>query len=98
MSRELEVVVSNIASFDVDGICEYLASHSAKAAERFATQFGKCLDKLAVTPFVGSRPRPNDPTLRFTMIGKYVVYYRVENDRVWIQRVLHSARDADRLL
>ncbi len=96
MSRELEVTVSNVASLDLEHIRDYLGSHSPAAAERFVSQFGECLDKLAVTPFVGSRPRPSDPDLRFCVIGKYVVYYRVSSDRVWIQRVLHGSQDAER--
>ena len=38
------------------------------------------------------------PGLRFRVVGKYVVFYRVTDDRVWIQRVLHSARDFGKLL
>ena len=98
MSRELEVVVSNIAAIDVENIRDYLSRHSAAAAEQFASKFGQCLDTLSATPFVGSRPRPTDPDLRFFVIGKYVIYYRVTNDVVWIQRVLHGSQDAQRLL
>ena len=98
MPRELEVVVSNIATIDVENIRDYLSRHSAAAAEQFASGFGRCLDTLSSTPFVGPRPRPADPDLRFFVIGKYVIYYRVTNDIVWIQRVLHGSQDAQRLL
>ena len=98
MSRELEVVVSNIAAIDAENIRDYLSQHSSAAAEQFASKFGQCLDTLSATPFVGSRPRPTDPDLRFFVIGKYVVYYRVTNDLVWIQRVLHGSQDAQRIL
>lgn len=98
MPRELEIVVSNIAAIDVENIRDYLSRHSATAAEQFASGFGRCLDTLSATPFVGSRPRPTDPDLRFFVIGKYVIYYRVTNDLVWIQRVLHGSQDAQRIL
>ena len=98
MSHELEVVVSNVASLDLDNIRDYLNGHSPAAAEQFAVRFGQCLDTLAATPFVGSRPRPSDPDLRFFVIGKYVVYYRVEKEKVWVQRVLHGAQDASTLV
>ena len=98
MSRELEVVVSNVASLDLENIRDYLNGHSLAAAEQFVAMFGQCLDTLAATPFVGPRPRPSEPDLRFFVIGKYVVYYRVEKEKVWVQRVLHGAQDASKLL
>ena len=98
MSRELEVVVSNIATIDVENIRDYLSHHSTAAARQFVSTFGQWLDTLSATPFVGSRPRPTDPDLRFFVVGKYVIYYRVTNDIVWIQRVLHGSQDAQRIL
>lgn len=98
MSHELEVVVSNVASLDLDNIRDYLNVHSSAAAEQFVAAFSRCLDTLAATPFVGPRPRPSDPDLRFFVIGKYVVYYRVEKKKVWVQRVLHGAQDASKLV
>ena len=49
-------------------------------------------------PLTGSKCDALQPGLRFRVVGKYVVFYRVTDDVVWIQRVLHSARDFEKLL
>lgn len=96
MNRRL--VVSNIAQFDLANIHDYIAERNLAAADRVVDQIEAAGLALIVAPFTGSAVGESHPGLRFRVVGKYVVFYRVTDDVVWIQRVLHGARDFGKLL
>ena len=96
MNRRL--VVSNIAQNDLANIHDYIAEHNRDAADRVVDQIAEAGLSLVATPFTGSQVGSSHPDLRFRVVGKYVIYYRVTDDIVWIQRVLHGSQDAKRLL
>ena len=96
MNRQL--VVSNIALNDLANIHDYIAEHNQDAADRVVDRIDEAGLSLVATPFVGPAVGSSHPDLRFRVIGKYVVYYRVTNEVVWIQRVLHGSQDAQRIL
>lgn len=96
MNRRL--VVSNIAQIDLANIHDYIAEHNRDAADRVVDQIEEASLSLVATPFTGSLVGSSHPDLRFRVVGKYVIYYRVTNELVWIQRVLHGSQDAKRLL
>ena len=92
------VVYSNIAKLDLKGIRDYIAEHNPSAAVSVLIQIKEECRQLGSMPFAGPAYGESHPGLRFRVVGKYVVFYRVTDDRVWIQRVLHSARDFGKLL
>jgi toxin ParE1/3/4 len=96
MNRRL--IMSSIAKLDLASIFDSIADHSITAAERLIAKIETSCLMLVAQPFVGPAFSERYPGLRFRVVGKYVVFYRVFDDSVWIQRVLHSARDATRLL
>ena len=96
MNRRL--VVSNIALIDLANIHDYIAEHNREAADRVVDRIEEAGLSLVATPFVGPLVGSSHPDLRFRVVGKYVIYYRVTDDRVWIQRVLHGSQDARRIL
>ena len=96
MNRRL--VVSNIAQFDLANIHDYIAERNLAAADRVVDQIEAAGLALIVAPFTGSAVGESHPGLRFRVVGKYVVFYRVTDEIVWIQRVLHGARDFGKLL
>jgi toxin ParE1/3/4 len=96
MNRRL--IVSSIAKLDLVSIFDAIADHNVTAAARLLAKIESSCLMLVAQPFVGPAFSERYPGLRFRVVGKYVVFYRVFDDSVWIQRVLHSARDATRLL
>ena len=96
MNRRL--VVSNIALNDLANIHDYIAEHNRDAADQVVDRIDEACLSLVTTPFTGSAVGSSHPDLRFRVVGKYVVYYRVTNDLVWIQRVLHGSQDVQRIL
>ena len=96
MNRRL--VVSNIAQIDLANIHDYIAERNLAAADRVVDQIEATGLALVVAPFTGSAVGESHPGLRFRVVGKYVVFYRVTDETVWIQRVLHGARDFGKLL
>lgn len=96
MNRRL--IISAIAKLDLISIFDSIADHNMAAAERLLAKIEASCLMLVDQPFTGPAFSERYPGLRFRVVGKYVVFYRVFDDSVWIQRVVHSARDATRLL
>lgn len=92
------VVYSNIANMDLVAIHDYIAEHNRAAAFKVLMRIREACRSLGSMPFTGSACDELQANLRFRVVGKYVIYYRVTNDIVWIQRVLHGSQDAQRLL
>lgn len=95
---KLDVVFSNVAELDLVAIHDYIADFRPEAAKKTLLQIKAECGRLGSMPLTGSKCDALQPGLRFRVVGKYVVFYRVTDDVVWIQRVLHSARDFEKLL
>lgn len=93
-----EVLKAPQAQADLEAILAGLESRSAKAAERFAVGVDKKCTALSRFPEMG-RARPDIlPDLRSTLVGKYVLFYRIRGGTVEVLRILHGRRDLGRIL
>ena len=54
-------------------------------------------DVLANRPLIGQTCDHFRAGLRRFPVRKYVIYYSIDEDGIWIERVLHGARDAETL-
>lgn len=82
------------ARSDIDGILDYLANEAGiETALRFVDKIDAELAKLAFLGHAGVSREWLSPGLRLTVIGSYVVYFRVIGDETIILRVLHGACD-----
>ena len=91
----MKVVFSEEADSDLLQIHAYLAARNRSAAISLANLFNIKLEALGRFPFIG-RARPIFAAeLRSIIVEKYVVFYRVESDRVLIVRVLDGRRDIE---
>ena len=82
---------------DLLDIGDYIAKDSLANARRFV---GKLIDRcrqIGQTPL--AYPERDDlvPGLRFAPFGRYVIFFRVLDGVVRIERVLHGARDVSTL-
>lgn len=88
------------ADSDLDSIWYYVATESGsiEIADRLVDAITERFFLLAEYPHMG-RHRDNDlrPGVRSFPVGKYVIFYRVQDGDVFVLRVLHGSRDIEPL-
>lgn len=96
--NRLELILSDQAREDLTEIWLYIAAASAANADRFLDLlFEKC-HALCDHPEMG---RPRDellPGIRSFPVYRYVIFYRIDNDRIEIVRILSGYRDVESIL
>ena len=98
--------LSPAAVEDMEAIIDYLRERNPVAAVRFVEAAQATFEHVAFVPNACPTVRTAKPALanmRWRPLtgafNRYVVFYRVaDDDRVDVARVLHSARDLDRIL
>jgi toxin ParE1/3/4 len=89
---------------DVDAIADYIAHDSLDSALRFYDAVQSDAQKLAAMPGMGPACEFRNPAtvgIRFWPLGgfrNYLLFYRPLSDGVEVIRVLHGARDVERVL
>lgn len=93
-----KVVVRPAALADVADIWAFIAEDSVNHADRFAALIDERFRALARRPHMG-RSRPELATdLRSFAVGRYIIFYLPLHKGVEVVRVLHGARDVERVL
>lgn len=82
---------------DLDEIVEYIAQHNADAARRLVEQIEEACRTLARHSGIGTRRDELQTGLRVFPVRKYVICYRPTEDGIDVIRIVHGARDFDRL-
>ena len=94
----MKVLISARARADLFDIEAYISRDNPDRARSFVDEL---IERIAAT---GDRPRsfPNWtdrlPDLRIAHYRRYRILFRVTSDAVWIERVIHGARDIEALL
>jgi toxin ParE1/3/4 len=95
----MKVRLSARAERDLQSIFEYLSGDSPGAADRILNRLGGAAlelgDRAKLYPLL---PRHEDTGFRRRVVGSYNLYYIIEDGTVEVVAILHSARNADRLL
>lgn len=75
----------------------YIAQDNPAAADRVLDDIEGRFHSLAENPLMG-RLRPDiAPELRYFVVGKYLILYRIVPNGIQIVRVIHGARDLPNL-
>ena len=84
---------------DIDEIWEFIAKDDMDVADRVRDEIFEALEMLAGMPLMGHlrKDLAREP-LRFWPVYSYLIIYRPESRPIEIVRVLHGARDVQRLL
>ncbi|MFN3475196.1 MAG: type II toxin-antitoxin system RelE/ParE family toxin [Blastomonas sp.] len=90
---ELRLIVSTAAQRDIDGIGRFIAQDNATAARNFVDRLTSCFERLQAMPGIGSMRDELEPGLLGRAFGNYIIYYRVIEGNLLIQRIIHGARD-----
>ena len=101
----MPLVLEEAAKLDLRQIAFYLESETSLAtALRFRHQAEHSFSQLLVTPFLGSWWPFDDVRLHdvrcwpISGFKKHLMFYRINDDRIQVLRILHAARDIARLL
>jgi toxin ParE1/3/4 len=84
---------------DLDGIWDYIARDNPTAADRMLDELNERFLLLAKNREIGElQPLLADGKYRRFTFRSYVIYYRPLPDGIVIVRVLHGARDHEKML
>ena len=95
----IEVHLSPSARADLVDIRYYsMAQFDAKTADAYFLGFDAAFDLLSEHPHTGVATPQYGRPYRCLVHRKHRIFYRVENEKVLIVRILHHARDAKGML
>lgn len=84
---------------DLDDIWEYVAQDNVTAADKLLDDLQNRFELLTANPELGElQPLLSDGKYRRFCFRKYVIYYRSLSDGIVLVRVLHGARDHEKLV
>src|SRR5215208_396087 len=98
------LTIRAFADEDIDAIARFIAKDNLDAGKRFYDAIAHDLLLLSANPRMGARRKARDPRLQeirsWPVSGyrNYLVFYLAMDDGVDVVRVLHGARDVDRLI
>ncbi|MBI3923849.1 MAG: type II toxin-antitoxin system RelE/ParE family toxin [Armatimonadetes bacterium] len=93
----MKLIISDQAVSDLTDIWAYIARDTIAAADRFVDRLYQQCQRLAEAPKTGRQRDELLPGLRSFPVGRYLLFYRVEEERVEVVRVLSGYRDLDSL-
>ena len=94
----MKVVITEAAWSDMLGIGRAILADNPARAESFLGELHHCCMALADMPErYPVLPAFRDRGIRRRVHGNYLIFYRIENDRLDVLHVLHGARDYDSL-
>ena len=96
-----EVLLLPAAFSDLDEIFDYIIAENPQAATRILENITKSLGVLESHPHSGSPLFERSLSkfhFRMVVISPYLAFYRVIENKVFIYRVLHGARNYKHLL
>jgi toxin ParE1/3/4 len=92
----MKFLLSSYIEDDLDEIAAYIAKDSPRYAVRTIQKIRREFRAIALAPY-HFRLRPElRRELRLAMVGQYAILFRVADETVLIERVLHGMRDLPR--
>ena len=99
------IVVERAAEEDLFAAVDYYMRQGTPAtARRFVTAAQATFARLAETPDIGHRYQTTHPRLQHLHVwhvrrfNRYLIFYHATEQTLFIERVLHGARDIERIL
>ena len=93
----MNVVITPAAEADLRGVGDWIAQANPARALSFIGEIRNAALRLGDFPNAWpARPQWGDG-VRIRIVGRYIIAYRVRADQVEVLRILHGARDLDRL-
>lgn len=96
-----EIRLLRVAEDDLTEIILYIAADRPAAAVKIASQIEQKLLLLADNPHLGSVPSDDSLALlgyRYLVVDNYLIFYLIDDQIIYVHRVMHGARDYTQLL
>ena len=91
------IIIAPEARNDLDAILSYIAQDNPDAAKKLLATLKDKFVLLASSPRIGMLKKTLQPDILGFPIGNYVIFYREIQNGIEVARVLHGARDIERL-
>jgi toxin ParE1/3/4 len=98
---KFEVTLLPAAYSDLDEIFDYILADNPGAAEKLLAKIMQSLRRLEDLPLSGApllKHSLREFEFRMVIINPYIAFYRFIDNKVYVYRVLHGARDYKSLL
>lgn len=96
-----QIRLLNIAEEDFTEIISFIAADNLTAADAIPNKIEKNLELLSENPNLGRIPREEEIRnlgYRYLIVQNYLIFYTIEERTIFIQRILHGARNYKTLL
>ncbi|PLL10268.1 plasmid stabilization protein [Tabrizicola sp. TH137] len=95
----MKVDITSAAEADLEAIADYIARDNPMRALSFVRElYERCLDIAEMPEAWPMVPRYEHHGIRRRVHGRYLIFYRVNKDRITILHVLNGAMDVEALL
>ena len=100
MQHKLNLIITNEAYSDIDRIASFIALDNPKAASDVVQMLFKACDNLARFPQMGSHPSciKNEHVRTFVIKGKFIIAYRIDNDKLVVFKISNHYQNIYHLL
>jgi len=93
---EYTIRLLRAAEDDLSEIVNYIAADRLSAADALATKIEKNLNLLSKNPQLGRIPNEEELMrldYRYLVVQNYLIFYTLEEQDIYVHRILHGARD-----
>ena len=100
-SNKYSIRLLPIAEQDLYEAVSYIAADNPTSAYELAERIEKNLQRLASHPFSGKAPEDEKLSgmgYRFVVVAEYLIFYTIRAKTILVHRIIHGARDIQRLL
>ena len=94
----MKLKFSDKADQDLENIGDYIAKDSPRRAVTFIDELQLHCKRASEQPYAYPARGDLGPGLRMAVHGKYLILFRPEGNTVFIERIVHGARDLHNIL
>jgi toxin ParE1/3/4 len=95
----MKVVFTREARQDIAGIARHIAGHNPDRARSYIEELRTACLEIGRMPNAFEMVEDTSlPGIRRRIFAPYLIFYRVEEDRISLVRIIHGARDYLRIL
>jgi toxin ParE1/3/4 len=92
----LKIKLLSAAEEDLNDICRYFYEENPGYTEKFLDMFERALKRLQKFPRSGRISETfilNRSGYRYIACGSFYIYYKIEEETIYVYRIVHNARD-----
>ena len=93
---KLKYQLSKLAITDLDSIWLYTANeHSIKQANAYYNEIFDVIDLICGNPYIGRSIQEIQKNHRSKLAMSHMIIYKIENNKIFIDRILHQKMDIE---